>query len=98
MIIDVRKNDKALKDEDKYDISSNGTKRRKATPQGWEVSIQWKDGSTTWNTLKEVKYSFTIELAEYAVENWIASKPVFTWWVPYTLKKQEQIISKLKTK
>ena len=79
MIIDVRKNDKALKDEDKYDISSNGTKRRKATPQGWEVSIKWKDGSTTWNTLKYVKDSFTIDLADYALENWTAFNPAFAW-------------------
>ena len=45
-----------------------------------------------------MKDSFTIELSEYAVENWIASKPAFLWWVPCILKKREQIISKLKTK
>ena len=39
MIIDVRKTDKALKDKDAFDISSNGTKRRKATTQGREVCI-----------------------------------------------------------
>ena len=87
MIINVRKTDKAVKDKDAFDISSNGTKRRKVTTQGLEVCIQWKDVSTTWNTLKDAKYSFTIELDEYSIENWIASKPEFAWWVPYTLKK-----------
>ena len=82
MIIDVRKTDKAVKYKDAFDISSNGTKRQKATTQGWELCIQWKDGSITWNTLKDVKDSFLFELDEYAVENWIASKPAFAWWVP----------------
>ena len=79
MIINVNKTDEDLKDKDAFDISSNGTKRRKATTNGWKVSIQWKGRSTTWNTLKDVKYSFPIELSEYSVENWIASKPAFTW-------------------
>ena len=98
IIIDVRIIDQYAKDEDLFDISSNGTKRRKVTTQGLEVCIQWKDVSTTWNTFKDAKDSFTIELADYFVENRIASKPEFAWWVPYTLKKQERIISKLKTK
>ena len=35
MIINVRKTDKAVKDKDAFDISSNSTKRQKATTQGW---------------------------------------------------------------
>ena len=95
MIIDVKESDKSLKDKDTFDISPNGTKRQKATTKGWEVCIKWKDRSNTWKTLKDVKYLFPIELAEYAIENWIYSKPAFAWWVPYILKKQERVILKL---
>ena len=55
IIIDVRIIDQYAKDEDLFDISSNGTKRRKAATKGWEVCKQLKDGSTTWNTAKDVK-------------------------------------------
>ena len=79
MIIDVRKTDKALTDKDAFDIYSNCMKRRKATTQGWEVCIQCKDRSTTWNTLKDVKDSCTIYLADYALENWTAFNPAFAW-------------------
>ena len=32
------------------------------------------------------------------VSNQIAGYPEFVWWVPYTLKKNNGIISKVKTK
>ena len=92
MIINIKKNDKYVKDKDSFDISSNGTKRHKANNKSWEVYIHQKDGINTWNTLKDVKDLSTIELAEYPIENRIASKPVFEWWVPYTLKKREPIL------
>lgn len=38
------------------------------------------------------------ELAEYAVANKIDQEPAFRWWVPYTLKKRNRIISKTKAK
>ena len=34
----------------------------------------------------------------YARGNGIHEEPAFAWWVPYTLKKQKRILSKLKSK
>ena len=48
--------------------------------------------------LKDVKEASPIELAEYAVANKIDKEPAFAWWVPYTLKKRQRIISKVKAK
>ena len=48
-----------------------------------------------WRDMKEAN---PIELAEYAVGNGIDNRPAFAWWVPYTLKKRNHIISKAKTK
>ena len=45
-----------------------------------------------------VKEASQIKLADYAVENLIPEEPVFAWWVRYTLKKINMIISKVKTK
>ena len=48
--------------------------------------------------IKDVKEASLNELAEYAVANLIYDEPEFAWWVPYTLKKKNRIISKVKTK
>ena len=52
---------------------SNGNKRRQETKKGWEICIHWKDGSSTWNQLKDVKESYPVKMAEYAVENRVAT-------------------------
>ena len=39
-----------------------------------------------------------MQTAEYAVAAKIAMEPAFAWWVPYTLKKWNRIISKVKSK
>ena len=48
--------------------------------------------------MKDFKASYPVELAEYALTQQIDDEPAFAWWVPYTLKKRERIISKLKSK
>ena len=35
-------------------------------------------------------------MAEYAVNNKVASEPAFAWWVPHTLKHHDRIIKKVK--
>ena len=97
-IVDVRKSKDAISKEDAHVMSSNGVKRRRETTKGWDVLCQWKDGSTTWNKLKDVKDSFPVQLAEYAVNNKVEDEPAFAWWVPHTLKKKARIISKIKSK
>ena len=39
-----------------------------------------------------------MELAEYAIANGIQDEPAFAWWIPWTMKKRNMIISKLKCK
>ena len=39
-----------------------------------------------------------MQTAEYTVAAKIAMETAFTWWVLYTLKKRNQIISKVKSK
>ena len=78
--------------------SHNGGKRRKETTKGWEILLQWKDGTTTWEKLKDVKDSYPVQLAEYAHQCKIASEPAFAWWTPHVLKKKHMLISKIKSK
>jgi hypothetical protein len=60
---------------------------------GWQVCCQWKDGSTSWENLADLKDSCPLETTVYAVTQGIDHKPAFNWWVPRVLKKCDQIIS-----
>ena len=55
-----------------------------------------KDGSTSWEHLKDIKESNPIKVAEYAVANRIAEELAFKWWVSNVLKCRNHIISKVK--
>eukprot|EP00978_Attheya_sp_CCMP212_P037515 scaffold177612_cov55-Attheya_sp.AAC.3 len=78
--------------------TQRGLTRNVRTTKGWEICVQWKDGSTDWIALKDLKESYLVELAEYAINSKIDDEPAFAWWVPYTMKKRDQIISKVKSK
>jgi hypothetical protein len=82
---------------DAFITSANGVKRRMETTRGWEINVQWKDGSTTWHKLKDAKDSYPLCVAEHAVENGISERPSFKWWIPFVLKKRDRIISKTKS-
>ena len=66
------------------------------TTDGWQLCIQWKDGSTSWEKLFDLKESHPVECAEYAVSQGIMNKPAFNWWVGFVLRKWERIISIVK--
>ena len=92
-IIDHRKNKDAS-----YDKSNNGNEVKSRTTKGWELCVRWKDGSTNWISLKDMKNGFFLETANYAVNNMIDKEPAFIWWVPSALRKTKHIISKVKSK
>jgi hypothetical protein len=49
-------------------------------------------------TLKALKESNPVELAEYAVASRIEEEPAFKWWVRHTLRKRDRIIKKVKSR
>ena len=57
------------------------------TTVGWTLQVRWKDGSTSWEKLCDLKESNPVELAEYAAANQLLDEPAFKWWAPYTIKK-----------
>ena len=44
-----------------------------------------------------MKESFPVQVAEYAVLSCILQEPSFAWWVPFVIKKRNQIIAKNKS-
>jgi hypothetical protein len=79
--------------EDRY-----GKRHPQINTRGWDLQVEWRDGSTTWIPLSELKESNPIEVAEYAVANIIAKEPAFAWWVRKALSKWDQIIKKVKAR
>ena len=64
-----------------------------------ELLVEWKGGGLpTWVPVRAMKESFPVQTAEYAKDNNIHTLPCFSWWVNFTLKKKDRIISKIKTK
>ena len=79
-------------------VNSYGVKRRKTTTRGWELLVEWRDGSSDWVSLKDLKKSYPVELAAYAESHDLRDEPAFAWWVPYVLRKQKRILQKVKSK
>lgn len=97
-IIDHRVDGSEVKQQDAFIVNKSGQKRRVETTKGWELLVQWKDGSTSWVALKDMKESFPVQVAEYSVESSISEEPAFAWWVRYVLNKRNRIIAKTKSK
>jgi hypothetical protein len=63
---------------------------------GWKICCHQKKGSTTWESLKDLKESHPLEMAAYVVTQGIDHEPAFIWWVPQVLRLRKRIISLVK--
>ena len=97
-IIDHKKDGSAVSKDDMHVRSYNGTNRKRMTTQGWKLLVCWKDGSTTWEPLRNLKESNPVEVAEYAVANKLAEEPAFAWWIKDILRRRDRIILKVKSR
>jgi hypothetical protein len=69
-IIDHAKDNTAITIADGYTTSYNGNRVPKQTTKGWKLLCQWRDGSSTWVPLVDLKDSNPVELAEYPPCSW----------------------------
>ena len=95
-ITDHRSDNSAIPVADGFVMSRNGNRVPKVTTRGWSLLVSWKDGSSDWIPLKDIKDSYPVQIAEYAVTNNIAHEPAFNWWVPTVLRKRHRIVAKVK--
>ena len=54
-IIDHRSTALALTQSDTFVVTSSGNRRPRQNTKGWDMIVQWKDISTTWVPLKDMK-------------------------------------------
>jgi hypothetical protein len=98
-IIDYQKGEAlAVPKADKYVYISSRQKRLQKTTVGCSLLIQWADESEAWVPLKDLKESHPCEAAEFAKAQGIADKPAFACWIPYSLRKRDIILSKIKVR
>ena len=96
-IIDHKTDGHAVKKADAY-ISVKGHQSHRKTTKGWHLCVEWKDGTTSWERLAELKESNPVEVAEYATAVGISDQPAFKWWVTHTLNKRNAIIAKVNSR
>jgi hypothetical protein len=63
------------------------------TTKGWHLCVEWKDGTTSWERLADLKESNPVEVAEYGASKSFLDNPDFVWWAPRVLKKRTIIIA-----
>jgi len=63
---------------------------------GWNICIMWKDGTSSWHTLADVKNSYPLQLANYAIQNGLEKEAAFSWWVKPTIKHKRAFIKAAK--
>jgi hypothetical protein len=97
-IIDHTMEGSAVAPDNMYYMYKHGVKQMRRKTKGWSLLLQWRDGSTTWLPLKDLKESNPIEVAKYAVANKLLHYSAFAWWVPEVLQKCDCIISAVKTR
>ena len=91
-IVDHKTDGHAVKMADKW-IIVKGRKHMRRTTKGWWLCVRWKDGTTSWERLADLKESYMLQVAEYATSQNIQEEPAFAWWVPYALRKRDRIIA-----
>ena len=85
-IIDHKMTDDVVQKKHMY-FMLRGRKHMKRTTNRWMLCVQWKDKSTSWEKLSDMKESYTVEVAEYATALGIQDEPVFSWWTKDALWK-----------
>lgn len=73
-IIDHKQGADALRGDDVF-IQHNGKAHPKRTTKGWSLCVQWRDKSSSWMSLSDLKESNPIQVAEYALANKLLSEP-----------------------
>ena len=90
-IVNYRRNKQAIDKADQY-CKHGGTNIKKKTTTGWDLEVEWVDGSTSWVSLKDLKESNSLKFAQYAVNNCFDLEPAFDWWVKEHLKWHKRMI------
>lgn len=94
-LVDHKKDKHAVEVADGF-VQRGINRHRRITTKGWKICVEWRDGSTTWERLADMKEAYPIEVAEYATSRGLTHEPAFAWWVGEVLAKRNRIIAAVK--
>ena len=57
-----KKDDTALKADEASYFDRSGKLHNKPTTKGWQIEVDWKDGTSSWCTLSDIKESYPVRL------------------------------------
>jgi hypothetical protein len=86
-IIDHRNDGHAVAPAEMY-IKHGSNKKVRKTTKIWHLFVEWKDGTTSWYCLEDLKESNPVEVSEYAATKSLLNTPAFIWWDPHVLQKR----------
>ena len=92
--MDHRNDDQAVP-KDNQEVTLNSKTYKQKTTRGWQLCIEWKNKSTSWERLSDIKESYPAEVAEYVEAMGISDEPAFSWWTIHVLKRRQRIIAAL---
>ena len=93
VILDHKRNGMAVPISGKYCKTRQGRQTQRKSTLVWALQIKWKNGSKQWLKLKDLKESNPVDVAVYATARGIQEEPAFSWWVTYTLRNSDMIVS-----
>jgi len=84
----------AIVNHEKVNVSDEQIPRNptRQITKGWNICIMWNDSSTTWRTLSDTKRSFSVQLAQCAIDNNLQDEEACHWWIKLTLKHRKRFI------
>ena len=80
-IIDHHSDGTAMTKDDAFFTNWSGHQHWWLTTKERQLQVQWKDQLTSSISLKDLKDSNVVKLAEHVIVNKIIEEPVFAWWV-----------------
>ena len=85
-IVYHKSNYKAVAKSDRY-VFIRGRQFPRKTTVGWNLCVEWRDGSTSWERLSNMKEVYPVLVSKYTTTQEIINEPEFAWWCPYVIKK-----------
>jgi hypothetical protein len=77
-IVDHKTDVHVVEPDDMY-IKHGSNKKVRKTTKGWNLCVEWKYGTTSWESLVDLKESNPVEVAEYAAAKILLDTPSFVW-------------------
>jgi hypothetical protein len=75
-IVGRKKNDSVALSEDNFHALESGSNPSHArTTKGWDICVQWLDGTMSWHPMCEINSSFPNALAEYVYSHNLQDEP-----------------------